>query len=181
MSHPTTTKTLQIQGVCSSFTQQRREPLRRPPTASLENVAEFMSSVVYAIWRHTPRCVSLLEFHIFINGQLSLQEELISETFVIFVVATTGSGTEPRGMTPLWNMLLRSDLPDDLFEDMDFCMFGLGDSAYERFCWPAKKLSRRLLGLGAREICSRGEGDDQHPLGYVFCAFIRLPKVLKIH
>lgn len=92
-------------------------------------------------------------------------EELISETFVIFVVATTGSGTEPRGMTPLWNMLLRSDLPDDLFEDMDFCMFGLGDSAYERFCWPAKKLSRRLLGLGAREICSRGEGDDQHPLG----------------
>ena len=74
-------------------------------------------------------------------------------------------------MTPLWNMLLRSDLPDDLFEDTDFCIFGLGDSAYERFCWPAKKLSRRLLGLGAREICSRGEGDDQHQLGYVFICF----------
>ncbi|KAG6335101.1 hypothetical protein ID866_3990 [Astraeus odoratus] len=92
-------------------------------------------------------------------------EDLISETLVIFVVATTGSGAEPRAMTPLWSMLLRSDLPDDLFEDMDFCVFGLGDTAYERFCWPAKKLSRRLLGLGAREICSRGEGDDQHRLG----------------
>ncbi|KAL4070336.1 hypothetical protein J3A83DRAFT_4094448 [Scleroderma citrinum] len=92
-------------------------------------------------------------------------EELISENLVIFVVATTGSGAEPRAMTPLWNMLLRSDLPDDLFEDTDFCIFGLGDSAYERFCWPAKKLSRRLMGLGAREICSRGEGDDQHQLG----------------
>ncbi len=62
-------------------------------------------------------------------------------------------------------MLLRSDLPPDLFEDIHFAVFGLGDSAYERFCWPAKKLSRRLLSLGATEICARGEGDDQHMLG----------------
>ncbi|KAI5984237.1 riboflavin synthase domain-like protein [Pisolithus marmoratus] len=92
-------------------------------------------------------------------------EDLISESFVLFVVATTGSGAEPRAMTPLWNLLLRSDLPRDLFEDLDFCVFGLGDSAYERFCWPAKKLSRRLLYLGAHEVCPRGEGDDQHRLG----------------
>ncbi|KAI5980915.1 riboflavin synthase domain-like protein [Pisolithus albus] len=81
----------------------------------------------------------------------------ISETLVLFVVATTGSGAEPRAMTPLWNLLLRSHLPHDLFEDLDFSVFGLGDSAYERFCWPAKKLSKRLLSLGAREICPRGE------------------------
>ncbi|KIK93213.1 hypothetical protein PAXRUDRAFT_829176 [Paxillus rubicundulus Ve08.2h10] len=92
-------------------------------------------------------------------------EELVSEHLVIFVVATTGSGTEPRAMVPLWNSLLRSDLPEDLFEDLDFCVFGLGDTAYEKFCWPAKKLSRRLANLGAREICPRGEGDDQHRLG----------------
>ncbi|KIK11297.1 hypothetical protein PISMIDRAFT_122941 [Pisolithus microcarpus 441] len=92
-------------------------------------------------------------------------EALISETLVLFVVATTGSGAEPRAMTPLWNLLLRSHLPHDLFEDLDFSVFGLGDSAYERFCWPAKKLCKRLLSLGAREICPRGEGDDQHRLG----------------
>ncbi|KAF9231055.1 hypothetical protein BU15DRAFT_90988 [Melanogaster broomeanus] len=91
-------------------------------------------------------------------------EELVSEHLVLFVVSTTGSGTEPRAMTPLWNLLLRSDLPDDLFEDLDFGIFGLGDSAYEKFCWPAKKLSRRLTNLGAHEICDRGEGDDQHQL-----------------
>ena len=68
-------------------------------------------------------------------------------------------------MTPMWNSLLRSDLPDDLFEDMDFAVFGLGDSAYEKFCLPAKKLARRLTNLGGREFCTRGEGDDQHPLG----------------
>ncbi|OAX32629.1 riboflavin synthase domain-like protein [Rhizopogon vinicolor AM-OR11-026] len=92
------------------------------------------------------------------------QEALISEHLVIFVVSTTGWGAEPRAMTSLWNMLLRSDLPDDLFEDMFFCVFGLGDTAYEKFCWPAKKLSRRMQSLGGYEICPRGEGDEQHRL-----------------
>ncbi|KIY67544.1 riboflavin synthase domain-like protein [Cylindrobasidium torrendii FP15055 ss-10] len=92
-------------------------------------------------------------------------DELIHETVVIFLVSTTGSGVEPRAMTPLWNMLLRSDLPADLFDELHFAVFGLGDSSYERFCWAAKKLSRRLGGLGAIEICERGEGDDQHMLG----------------
>ncbi|OJT11116.1 NADPH-dependent diflavin oxidoreductase 1 [Trametes pubescens] len=94
-----------------------------------------------------------------------MQTELINEHLVIFVVSTTGSGHEPRAMTPLWNMLLRADLPEDLFEDLAFATFGLGDSAYEKFCWPAKLLSRRLVKLGATEICARGEGDDQHHLG----------------
>ena len=68
-------------------------------------------------------------------------------------------------MTPLWNLLLRSDLPKDLFEDLSFAVFGLGDSAYEKFCWPAKLLERRLHTLGAKTIVSRGEGDDQDHLG----------------
>jgi len=62
-------------------------------------------------------------------------------------------------------MLLRSDLPSDLFEDFPFAVFGLGDSSYEKFCWAAKKLARRMGSLGATEIHGRGEGDDQHHLG----------------
>ncbi|KAF8637155.1 hypothetical protein AX17_003059 [Amanita inopinata Kibby_2008] len=91
--------------------------------------------------------------------------DLVAEELVIFIISTTGSGQEPRSMTPFWNMLLRSDLPVDLFEDMTFTVFGLGDTAYEKFCWPAKILCRRLLSLGAIELCERGEGDDQHQLG----------------
>jgi sulfite reductase alpha subunit-like flavoprotein len=94
-----------------------------------------------------------------------MQEELISEQLVIFVVSTTATGLEPRSMTPLWTLLLRSSLPSDLFEDLEFAVFGLGDTAYEKFCWPAKKLCRRIEGLGATEICARGEGDEQHQLG----------------
>ena len=68
-------------------------------------------------------------------------------------------------MTLLWKRLLRSDLPNDLFDDLSFAVFGLGDTAYEKFCWPAKKLCRRMQGLGATEFCAIGEGDEQHPLG----------------
>jgi sulfite reductase alpha subunit-like flavoprotein len=84
---------------------------------------------------------------------------------VVFVVSTTGSGVEPRSMTELWTMLLRSDLPDDLFEDLPFAVFGLGDTSYEKFCWASKKLSRRMESLGGLEICERGDGDEQHRFG----------------
>ena len=93
------------------------------------------------------------------------QAELINEHLALFVVSTTGSGREPRAMTPLWQMLLRADLPEDLFEDLNFAVFALGDTSYEKFCWPGKLLSRRLAQLGANELCVRGEGDEQHHLG----------------
>ena len=35
-----------------------------------------------------------------------------------------------------------------------------------RFCFPAKKLQRRLLQLGAIEILEKTEADEQHPKGY---------------
>ncbi|KAE9385814.1 riboflavin synthase domain-like protein [Gymnopus androsaceus JB14] len=92
-------------------------------------------------------------------------QDLVSEDLVIFIVSTTGSGVEPRSMTVLWNMLLRSDLPEDLFEDMHFTVFGLGDTAYEKFCWPAKRLTRRLESLGAVKFYEVAEGDEQHLLG----------------
>ncbi|CAE6533214.1 unnamed protein product [Rhizoctonia solani] len=90
---------------------------------------------------------------------------LIDEPLVVFVCSTTGNGVEPANMTALWNALLRAELPSDLFEDMEFAVLGLGDSSYQRFNWAAKRLQRRLLSLGGRELCERGEADDQHPQG----------------
>ncbi|KAL1759766.1 hypothetical protein FB107DRAFT_204590 [Schizophyllum commune] len=90
---------------------------------------------------------------------------LLTEPLVIFVISTSGSGREPRTASPLFNLLLRADLPHDLFDELSFTVFGLGDSAYEKFCWPAKVLNARLRGLGAHEILARGEGDDQHTMG----------------
>lgn len=98
------------------------------------------------------------------------QDDLLEEETVIFVVSTTGSGTEPRSMKNLWDGLLNPLLPPDLFSEgplLNFTVFALGDSSYEKFCWPGKMLARRLENLGAHEFCERGEGDEQHQLGWV--------------
>ncbi|PWN48453.1 riboflavin synthase domain-like protein [Violaceomyces palustris] len=90
---------------------------------------------------------------------------LISESLVIFVISTTGQGTFPTRAMPFWKFLLREGLPKDILCDLTFATFGLGDTNYARFCWPARKLNRRLKDLGAEELIQAGEGDDQHYLG----------------
>jgi sulfite reductase alpha subunit-like flavoprotein len=93
-------------------------------------------------------------------------QDLIEEDLVIFVLSTTGSGEEPRPLRPLWQQLLRSDLPEDLFDEMQFTVFGLGDSAYERFCWASKKLVRRLISLGATQFAASCHSDEQDRFGW---------------
>ncbi|CAG8646383.1 26545_t:CDS:10 [Racocetra persica] len=90
---------------------------------------------------------------------------LINESLVIFICSTTGQGDEPSNMRKFWKYLLRKNLPNDILNQMKFAVFGLGDSSYVRYNWPAKKLFKRLLQLGAQSILPRGDGDDQHYLG----------------
>jgi sulfite reductase alpha subunit-like flavoprotein len=93
------------------------------------------------------------------------QSNLINENLVVFVISTTANGDFPTSSLSFWKFLLRSNLPKDILSDLSFTTFGLGDSSYSRFCWPSRKLNKRLKGLGAEELIESGEGDDQHYLG----------------
>ncbi|RUP47955.1 flavo protein-like protein [Jimgerdemannia flammicorona] len=64
-----------------------------------------------------------------------------------------------------WKFLLRKNLPLDILSQMEYAVFGLGDSSYVKFNYPAKKLYKRLSQLGARSLVPRGDADDQHYLG----------------
>ncbi|KAJ2828379.1 NAPDH-dependent diflavin reductase [Coemansia furcata] len=90
---------------------------------------------------------------------------LFSSTPVVFVCSTTGQGEEPDNMRRFWRFLLRKSLPHDALSSLDFAVFGLGDSSYQKFNFPAKRLFRRLQQLGAHALVRRGDGDDQHYLG----------------
>lgn len=63
---------------------------------------------------------------------------------VIFVIATTGEGEAPSTMQKSWKFLLRRDLPSNSLKNMNFTVFGLGDSSYELFNVMALKLNKRL-------------------------------------
>ncbi|KAJ1976554.1 NAPDH-dependent diflavin reductase [Dimargaris xerosporica] len=84
---------------------------------------------------------------------------------VIFVCSTTGQGEEPDNMKAFWRFLLRKAIPANALSRMKYTVFGLGDSSYTKYNFPARKLTKRLLQLGARCFYPKGEGDDQHYLG----------------
>jgi sulfite reductase alpha subunit-like flavoprotein len=60
---------------------------------------------------------------------------------------------------------MKAKLPNDLLISMEYAVFGLGDSGYEKYNYVGKKMYKRLLQLGAKPILPRGDGDDQHYLG----------------
>ncbi|KAI8089420.1 uncharacterized protein BX664DRAFT_332981 [Halteromyces radiatus] len=93
------------------------------------------------------------------------RSQLVEEKLLLFVCSTTGQGEEPANMKKFWRFLLKKSLSHTLLKDIDCAVFGLGDSSYRKFNYPAKKLYRRLEQLGANMIQSRGDGDDQHYQG----------------
>ncbi|KAF9324725.1 NADPH-dependent diflavin oxidoreductase 1 [Podila minutissima] len=92
---------------------------------------------------------------------------LIREHFVVFVASTTGQGEEPDNMKKFWRFLLRKSHPSDALDHMEYTVLGLGDSSYIKFNWPAKKLYKRLLQLGAIPFYEPAYADDQHYLGII--------------
>ncbi|GLT34031.1 hypothetical protein SLA2020_085770 [Shorea laevis] len=91
---------------------------------------------------------------------------LRQEDYVIFVISTTGQGDVPDSMKAFWRFLLRRDLGSNWFEGVRYAVFGLGDSAYQKYNFAAKRLDKRISDLGATAIIEKGLGDDQHPSGY---------------
>ncbi|XP_046901451.1 NADPH-dependent diflavin oxidoreductase 1 isoform X1 [Hypomesus transpacificus] len=90
---------------------------------------------------------------------------LISESLVVFVCATSGEGDPPDNMKNFWRFLFRKSLPAGSLCRLDCAVLGLGDSSYSKFNFVAKKLYKRLLQLGANVLLPVGLADDQHDLG----------------
>ncbi|XP_059213517.1 NADPH-dependent diflavin oxidoreductase 1 [Centropristis striata] len=90
---------------------------------------------------------------------------LISESLVVFVCATTGQGDPPDNMKSFWRFIFRKSLPVGSLSRLDCAVLGLGDSSYPKFNFVAKKLHKRLLQLGANMLLAAGLADDQHDLG----------------
>jgi sulfite reductase alpha subunit-like flavoprotein len=107
---------------------------------------------------------STLERHRFLATLLPCDDfdvSLLPEQDLVFlVVSTTGQGEIPDNAKHFWRGLLRKKLPAGWLANVRFGVFCLGDSTYPKFCWAGRKVGRRLLQLGAREVVRRGEGDQ---------------------
>jgi len=120
-------------------------------------------------WTHLTWYVTifLLIFHSSAPWRRSnnTQFDLPDIPLLILITSTHGRGDPPPAMLPLWTALLRTSLPPDILEDVNFACFGLGDSSYERFCYAGKVLARRMEGLGAMKLGEPAWGDERAPNG----------------
>lgn len=92
--------------------------------------------------------------------------ELCNEPALLFVCSTAGQGEEPSNMLKFWKFLLKKNIPADFLFGVRVAVLSLGDSSFTKFNWVGKRLSKRLLQLGASEVLPIGLCDDQHDLGH---------------
>jgi sulfite reductase alpha subunit-like flavoprotein len=73
-------------------------------------------------------------------------------------MATTGQGSPPYRMRPLWREMLKKSFK--LKEGVKFAIYSLGDRSYgENFGVTGRKMRQRLRMLGGEEIVEIGLGD----------------------
>lgn len=84
----------------------------------------------------------------------------------IFLISTTGDGEPPRPVSTFWTALMASSLPGDYYSQVQFTVFGLGDSSYQHFNVTARRLWERMKQLGAVAFYRKGLGDEQHDFEY---------------
>ncbi|KAF3033414.1 NAPDH-dependent diflavin reductase [Didymella heteroderae] len=92
-------------------------------------------------------------------------KQLLQHDVVLISISTTGQGDLPPNSQAFWKALRSARLRPGCLQRMRFASFGLGDTSYPKYNWAHRKLYNRLIQLGARPICDRGESDEQHPEG----------------
>ncbi|KAK4625115.1 NADPH-dependent diflavin oxidoreductase 1 [Fulvia fulva] len=93
-------------------------------------------------------------------------KDITKPTVVIFALSTTGQGEMPQNARAFWQKLLSSALTPGIMRKVHFTSFGLGDSSYAQYNVAHRMLHGRLVQLGAKPFCERGEGNEQHPEGH---------------
>ncbi|KAL7906592.1 hypothetical protein GGI35DRAFT_471116 [Trichoderma velutinum] len=80
-------------------------------------------------------------------------------SILIFVLATYGEGEPTDNATEFYNYITEASGSTEL-KNVTFASFGLGNSTYENYNSVVRETSKALQRLGARPICTAGEGDD---------------------
>lgn len=88
-------------------------------------------------------------------------DSLPSEKKVFAVISTAGQGEFPSNSRAFWKAFTDTKLPADHLKNVEFAVFGLGDSSYVHYNKAAKSVDGRFAKLGAKRILPIGLGNEQ--------------------
>jgi sulfite reductase (NADPH) flavoprotein alpha-component len=83
--------------------------------------------------------------------------DLAKEKYLLLVISTQGEGEAPESAFELQQFLFGSKAPQ--LKQLNYAVFGLGDSSYPDFCQAGKDFDQRLEQLGAQRLLNRVDAD----------------------
>ena len=89
-----------------------------------------------------------------------LKNGLFDEKRVIIVCSTTGNADAPDNCDRFWRYIKRRSHPSDLLKGLEYCVLGLGDTNYDKFCYMGEMIDKRMSELGAHRFYHLGKADD---------------------
>ncbi|KAM0560049.1 hypothetical protein ACHAPJ_004008 [Fusarium lateritium] len=126
-------------------------------TGTAENYAQKLAREASSRYGLDPMVADLEEYDYHDLAELSEQ------TILMFVLATYGEGEPTDNATDFYNYVTGGedgDQPDVDLQNVRYVAFGLGNSTYEHYNAMARRVSKALDGLGARNLARVGEADD---------------------
>jgi methionine synthase reductase len=101
------------------------------------------------------RCTEELKLHNVQCDNLNSTKKIIGDlknlaSLVIIVCSTTGNGDAPENADGFWRAIKIRSVAKDFFKNMPFCVLGLGDTNYDKFCHMGKSIDARMSDLGGK-------------------------------
>lgn len=96
--------------------------------------------------------------------EIATLDRVPTDKAVIFVIATYGDGEPTDNTEDMFSFLMDDDVTfsngGQSLDNLNYVIFGLGNTTYEKYQGAVRKLDARLEELGARRVGFRGEADE---------------------